>query len=99
MKGCGLFFLALLLTPMLVFSQAQRDSTFSILINSGISFTHANDPHINRWLTKYGYPSEPRVPSSLNFEIAAIPQSSRYLYSIKVSTINSGKNLSSFNIL
>ncbi|HEY4061828.1 MAG TPA: hypothetical protein VGM30_08000 [Puia sp.] len=80
-------------------AQIQPDSSFSLLFNQGISFTHANDPHINRWLQKYGYPAEPHVPSSLNFEIAAIPASSNLLYSIKLSTITSGKNLSSFNVL
>lgn len=85
--------------PGFVFSQTSMDSSFSLLINSSLSFTHANDPHINRWLEKYGYPAEPHVPSSLNFEVAAIPAASRYLYSIKLSIINSGKNLSSFNIL
>jgi hypothetical protein len=38
------------------------------------------------------------VPSSLNFEVAAIPASSKFLYSLRLSTINSGKNLASFNI-
>ncbi len=77
----------------------RDDSSFSLLINNGLSFTHANDPHINRWLEKYGYPTEPHVPSNLNFELAAIPAASRLLYSITLSTINSGRNLSSFNVL
>jgi hypothetical protein len=89
----------LFFVPEFVFSQTSADSSFSLLINSSLSFTHANDPHINRWLEKYGYPAEPHVPSSLNFEVAALPAVSRYLYSIKLSIINSGKNLSSFNIL
>jgi hypothetical protein len=80
--------------------QTRRDdSSFSLLINSGLSYTHANDPHINRWLEKYGYPTEPHAPRSFNFEFAAIPAASRLLYSIKLSTINSGNNLSSFKVL
>ena len=88
-----------LLVSELVFSQTSADSSFSLLFNSSLGYTHANDPHINRWLEKYGYPAEPHVPSSLNFEIAAIPAASRLLYSIRLSTINSGNNLSSLNIL
>jgi len=79
-------------------AQVPRDSTFSLLFNSSLSFTHADDPHINRWLQKYGYPAEPHVPTSCNFEIAAIPAASRLLYSIKLSTIASGKNFSSYNV-
>lgn len=89
----------LLTATELVFAQAPKDSSFSLLIDNSISFTHANDLHINRWLAKYGYPTEPHVPASLNFELAAIPVSSRTLYSLKVSTIISAKNLSSFNLL
>jgi hypothetical protein len=95
----GILLCSLLTTSGAVFAQIQQDSSFSLLFNQGISFTHANDPHINRWLQKYGYPAEPHVPSSLNFEVAAIPASSNLLYSIKLSTITSGKNLSSFNVL
>ena len=82
-----------------LFSQAPADSTFSLLFNGGLSFTHANDPHINRWLAKYGYPTEPHIPSSLHFEISAMPMNSRQMYSVRVSVINSGKNLTSFNLL
>lgn len=82
-----------------VCAQNRQDSVFSLLINNGISFTHANDPHINRWMAKYGYPAEPHVPASVNVEIAAIPVASRLMYSLKLSTIISGKNLSSFNLL
>jgi hypothetical protein len=92
--------LGILLTATeLVFAQAPRDSSFSLLFAQHISFTHANDLHINRWLAKYGYPVEPRVPVSVNFELAAIPVASRMLYSLKVSTIISAKNLSSLNLL
>jgi len=94
-----LFFATGLFTARPAHSQAGTDSSFSLLINSGLSFTHANDPHINRWLQRYGYPTEPHVPSSLNFELAAMPASSPLLYSLKLSTINSGKNLTSFNVL
>jgi hypothetical protein len=100
MKGLGfLLWITLLAAPGFADAQTSVDSSFSLLFNSGLSFTHANDPHINRWLEKYGYPTEPHVPSSLNFEIAAIPAASRLLYSVRLSTITSGKNLSSFNIL
>jgi hypothetical protein len=92
--------LAIFLTaPGVAFSQAPKDSAFSLLINSSISFTHANDPHMNRWLTKYGYPGESHVPASLNVEIAAIPVASRLMYSLKLSTIVTGRNLSSFDLL
>ncbi len=96
----GLFILSVLLIASgPLFAQAPSDSTFSLLFNGGLSFTHANDPHINRWLDKYGYPTEPHIPSSLHFEIGAIPVNSRLMYDVRVSTINSGKNLTSFNLL
>jgi hypothetical protein len=98
MKLWGFLFPALLTATVSSFGQSRTDSSFSLLFNGGISFTHANDPHINRWLAKYGYPPEPHVPSSINFEIAAIPAHSRLLYTIKLSSINSGSNLSSYNI-
>jgi hypothetical protein len=94
------FMLGILLTATeLAFAQAPKDTSFSVLVTHNISFTHANDLHINRWLAKYGYPAEPRVPVSVNFELAAIPVSSCLLYSVKVSTIVSAKNLSSLNLL
>ena len=99
MKSLGFLVFGLLAATTSLFAQARQDSSFSLLFNSGLSFTHANDPNINRWLRKYGYPTEPHVPSSINFEIAAIPASSRLLYSIKLSTINSGNNLSSYNAM
>jgi hypothetical protein len=98
MKLIGLLLCMLLAATTPAFSQIRQDSSFSLLFNGGESFTHANDPHINRWLQKYGYPAEPHVPSSINMEVDAIPASSRLLYSIRLSTINSGSNLSSFNI-
>ena len=99
MKLFRLFLVILLTVPGVAYSQASTDSAFSLLINSSISLTHANDPHLNRWMAKYGYPAEPHVPASLNLEVAAIPVASRLLYSLKVSTIVSGKNLSSFNLV
>src|ERR1700712_5112731 len=99
MKLFRLFLVILLTAPGVTYSQASKDSAFSLLINSSISFTHANDPHLNRWMAKYGYPAEPHVPASLNLEVAAIPVASRLMYSLKVSTIISGKNLSSFNLV
>ena len=92
--------LAILLTAAgSAFSQVPTDSSFSVLINGGPSFTHANDPHLNRWLKQYGYPTEPHVPRSINFEVSAIPVSSRWMYSAKISTITGAQNLTSFNIL
>ena len=82
-----------------VSTQSPADSTFSVFVNSSISFTHANDPHINKWLAKYHYPTEPHIPSSLNIEVAAMPVASRLMFSVKLSTIISGHNLSSFNLL
>jgi hypothetical protein len=99
MKVGVLLWVFILTAPGFAFAQTFADSSFSLLFNSGISFTHANDPHINRWLEKYGYPTEPHVPSSLNLEVAAVPAYSRLLYTLRLSTINSGKNLTSFNIL
>src|ERR1700761_279273 len=81
-----------------VFAQVPKDTSFSLFVNTGLSWTHANDPHINRWLEKYGYPAEPHVPTSFNFEVAAIPASSKLLYSVKVSTITDGKDLTAFHI-
>lgn len=99
MKLRQLVLVVFLIAPGIAFSQAPADSAFSLLINSSISFTHANDPHINRWMAKYGYPAEPHVPASFNLELAAMPVASRLMYSVKLSTIISGKNLSSFNLL
>jgi hypothetical protein len=95
----AVLFSILLLASTRLFSQAPVDSTFSLLFNGGLSFTHANDPHINRWLARYGYPTEPHVPSSLHFELSAMPVNARQMYSVRVSVINSGKNLTSFNLL
>lgn len=99
MRLHGFMLVTLLTVTELVFSQTPKDPPFSLLFNSNISYSRANDPHINRWLARYGYPAEPHVPASLNFEMAAIPVSSKVLYSMKVSTIISGKNLTSFNLL
>ena len=99
MKSLGFLVFGLLAATTSAFAQTRQDSSFSLLFNSGLSFTHANDPNINRWLRKYGYPTEPHVPSSVTFEIAAMPASSRLLYAIKLSSINSGNNLSSFNAM
>lgn len=95
----GILVLLVLTASESAWSQASGDSTFSLLFNTSLSFTHANDPHINRWLEKYGYPTEPHIPTSLNLEISAIPVASRLMYSVRLSTITSGKNFSSFNIL
>lgn len=92
-------FAAMLTVPGSLLAQAPTDSTFSLFFNGGLSFTHANDPHINRWLTKYGYPTEPHVPSSLHFEAGAMPVHSRQMYDLRVSMINSGNNFTSFNLL
>jgi hypothetical protein len=96
LQGYLLFFL--LTAAGSAHAQTLPDSTFSLLLNSSLSFTHANDPHINRWLKEYGYPTEPHVPTSLNFEVAAIPADSRLLYSFHLSTITNANDLTSFNI-
>lgn len=99
MKRYGFLVIGLLMASGSVFSQTGKDSSFSLLFNSGLSFTHAKDPHINRWLEKYGYPTLPRDASCYNFEVAAIPANSRLMYSLRLSTINSVGNYSSFNFL
>ncbi|HXB08753.1 MAG TPA: hypothetical protein VNW04_16595 [Puia sp.] len=99
MKLRGFLVVAFLVFSGSVFSQARKDSSFSLFFNQGISFTHANDVHINRWLAKYGYPTIPNTPSSYNFEAAAMPAYSHLLYSLRLSSINSVNNLSSFNIM
>jgi hypothetical protein len=99
MKFRGFLVFGLLVFSGSVFSQSRKDSSYSLLFNPSISFTHANDEHINHWLAKYGYPTIPRVPSSYNFEVAAIPTYSHLLYSLRCSSINSVNNLSSFNIM
>lgn len=98
MKGWGFILIALLSARASADAQMSPDSTFSLFFNSSISFNHANDPHINKWLKQYGYPAEPRVPTSLNFETAAMPADSRLLYSIHLSTITNADNLTAFNI-
>jgi hypothetical protein len=99
MKSSGLLVLVLLAAVTATHAQVKADSSFSLLFNSGLSFTHAGDAHINRWLKTYGYPTQPHVPTSVNFELAAIPESSPLLYSIKLSTINTGDNLSSYDAM
>jgi hypothetical protein len=99
MKWVLCLFIVCIFVTGSAFSQASRDSTFSVFVNNSMSFSRANDLHINKWLQKYGYPTEPHVLSSYNFELAAIPESSRIMYSIKVSTITSAKNLTSFNLV
>jgi hypothetical protein len=96
MKSSGLL-VGLILAAFSAHAQVGADSSFSLFFNSGLSFTHANDPHINKWLKEYGYPAEPHVPTSVNFELAAMPEASPLLYSIRLSTINTGDNLSSYN--
>ncbi|HET6256420.1 MAG TPA: hypothetical protein VFE32_20260 [Puia sp.] len=80
------------------YGQTASDSTFSLFFNSSLNFNHANDPHINHWLKEYGYPAEPHVPTSLNFETAAMPANSRLLYSVHLSTITNAYDLTAFNI-
>ena len=99
MKGWGTLLILLLAAAGSATAQTAPDSTFSLFFNSSLSFTHANDPQINRWLQKYGYPTEPHVPTSINFELAAIPADSRWMYTLRLSSITSGNNLTSFNIL
>ncbi len=93
-----LFALLALLSVRLSFAQIETDSSFSLLINNSFSYTHAQDIHINKWLSKYGYQTIPRVPCSYNFELSAIPSGSRLLYDIQLSTITDVRNLSTFNI-
>jgi hypothetical protein len=104
MKGWG-YLCALLLTAggsahaqIALRAAPASDSTFSLFFNSSLSFSHANDPHINRWLKKYGYPTEPHVPTSLNFEAAVMPAASRLLYSVHLSSITNANDLTAFNI-
>jgi hypothetical protein len=98
MKLQGFLLVILLTASGSVYSQTPGDTTFSLFVNSGLSFTHASDPHINHWLKEYGYPTEPRVPTSLNFEVAAIPADSRVMYAVRLSTITSGNDLTSFTL-
>ncbi|HVU97202.1 MAG TPA: hypothetical protein VHE34_18360 [Puia sp.] len=99
MKVSGFLVIGLLFFSGSACSQTRADSSFSMFFNPGISFTRTNDEHINHWLAKYGYPAIPRVPSNYNFEVAAMPAYSRLLLSLRLSTINSVNNLSSFNIM
>jgi hypothetical protein len=98
MKLPGFMLVILLAASGSVYSQTPGDTTFSLFVNSSLSFTHASDPHINHWLKEYGYPAEPHVPTSLNFEAAAIPADSRVMYAIRLSTITSGNDLTSFTL-
>jgi hypothetical protein len=98
MKLQGFMLVILLAASGSVYSQTPGDTTFSLFVNSSLSFTHASDPHINHWLKEYGYPTEPHVPTSLNFEAAAIPADSRVMYTVRLSTITSGNDLTSFTL-
>jgi hypothetical protein len=99
MKVLGILVFGFLVASGSVYSQSRSDSSFSLLFNPSVSFTHASDEHINHWLAKYGYPTIPRVPTSYNFEIAAIPSYSRLMYSLRLSCVSSVNNLSSFNMM
>ncbi len=79
--------------------ELQADSTFTILFNSNIGFSRAEEPHINRWLKKYGYEPERPTPAYLQFEMAAIPVFSRTLYSLRFSALISGQDLFSMNLM
>jgi hypothetical protein len=48
MKLRGFLFAFLLTAGGSAYAQTRPDSTFSVLLNSSLSFTHAKDPHINR---------------------------------------------------
>jgi hypothetical protein len=98
MKGWGYLCALLLTAGGSAHAQTAADSTFSLFFNSSLGFSHANDPHINRWLKQYGYPGEPHVPTSLNFEAAVLPASSRLLYSVHLSCITNADDLTAFNI-
>jgi len=95
LPGFLVFFLLTATAP--AYSQSAPDPGFPLFFNSGMSFTHARDPKINHWLEKYGYPPEPRVPTSYNFEIAAMAANSRLMYTVRVSTVNTLANLSSYS--
>jgi hypothetical protein len=98
MKLQGFMLVILLAAGGSVYSQTPSDTTFSLFVNSGLSVTHASDAHINHWLKEYGYPTEPHVPTSLNFEAAALAADSRVMYTIRFSTIVSGDELTSFTL-
>lgn len=97
MKRYGFIFFLFLVSPAL--GLAQKDSAFAIFFNSNIGFSRAEDPHINKWLTRYGYKPEPRNPANLQFELAAIPVSSRTMFSLRAAAIVSGQSLFSLNLM
>jgi hypothetical protein len=97
MKLAGLLLIFFLAASVTALSQPAADPRFPIFFNSGIGFTHAHDQKINSWLKKYGYPQEPSVPSSYNFELGAMPVNSPLLYTIRLTTINTLQNLSSYS--
>src|ERR1700729_4271907 len=98
MKGWVFLFLLLAAAGGSARAQTVSDSTFSLFFNSSLNFNHANDPHINRWLKQYGYPTEPHVPTSISFEAAAMPANSRLLYSVHLSSITNSSDLTAFNL-
>lgn len=93
-----LHFATLLLVLAAGSANAQSDSSFSVTVNTGLSFTHANDPHINKWLAKYHYPTEPHTPRSFFIEVNAMPVASRLMYSVRLSTIVAANNLTSYTV-
>jgi hypothetical protein len=98
MKLSGFLVFYLLTATATAYSQPPPpDPGFPLFFNGGMSFTHARDAKINRWLKQYGYPAEPRVPTSYNFDIAAMPANSRLMYTVRLSTINTLENLSSYS--
>ncbi len=70
-----------------------EDSTFAILFNISDQFYTANDPKINRFLSKYGYAKPQAIPVGINIELAAVPQNSKMLYSLNASTVVSKQDI------
>ncbi len=86
-----------LFMPAIVFSQSKNDSTilpsYSLMFNVSTVFYTAKDSRIDNFLTKYNYTKPQNVPVGLRFEIAAMPNGGKMLYSINAGTVISNQDI------
>ena len=75
----------------------QDDSTFSILFNASNVFYTAKDPKFNNFLNKYGYRAPQNVQVGINLELAAVPFSTKMMYSLSAGTIISRQDIVTSN--
>jgi hypothetical protein len=94
----GLVILVFILTPAILFSQVQADTTkarssFSFMFNVSTVFYTTKDVRINNFLEKYGYIKPQQIPMGLRFELAGMPSGGKMVYSLNAGTIVSKQDI------